>query len=120
MSIPTKTQYLAKIFLVSPSEELKDKYKGAIERHNHNIVSSGHPDSGFDIFTPEPTVTALNSALRSSFCNSLDKKFTVQTVKADMRIKVAMYKIVRDDGERANKYRQDTACTQDLALARRT
>jgi len=93
-----KVGYIAKICLVSPSSEWKDKYKGAIEIHNQNIEASGHPDSGFDIFTPEPTVTALNSALRNSFFNSLDKKFTVQTVKSDMKIKVAMYKVIYSDG----------------------
>ena len=94
-----KVGYIAKICLISPSSEWKDKYKGAIEIHNQNLEASVHPDSGFDIFTPEPTVTALNSALRISFFNSLAKKFTVQTVKSDMKIKIAMYKVIYSEVE---------------------
>ena len=90
-----KSRYIAKIFLVDPSEEWKDKYKAAIRDHNQMIETSEHPDSGFDIYTPEEAAAALNDRLHENFYSSLGRnRGCVRTAKADMRVKVAMYKVV--------------------------
>ena len=93
-----EARYIAKIFLIGASEELESKYEAAIEKHNQKVGNSEHPDSGFDIYTPEEATDTLNERLREGFHSSPGDRVSVLTVKADMQVKVAMYRVVSHDG----------------------
>ena len=73
--------YVLKIHLDDPTDELRAKYEDHVSLHNSKVTSS-HPDSGLDVYTPLAAVAALNEALTHSHSNVLDRKYTVKTVKA--------------------------------------
>lgn len=125
MSLQTRCTYHLKFFLDNSSEELKDKYKDAIARHNSMVETSNHPDSGFDLYTPLPEVEKLNEGIRKihddvlrqgthyrALCDGRPIESRVNannepvhnpenppmTYKGNMKVKTAMYKI-SDDGQ---------------------
>ena len=121
MSLQTRCTYHLKFFLDDSSEDLKDKYKDAIARHNSMAETSNHPDSGFDLYTPLSEIEKLNEGIRaihdetlfressSGLCDSRPMESRVvhnngpvhnppMTYKGSMKVKTAMYKI-SDDGE---------------------
>jgi hypothetical protein len=119
MSSQIHCTYYLKIFLDDYSEELKDKYKDAIIRHNTMTETSNHPDSGFDLYTPLSEIEKLNEGIRvihddgifgessSHLCDShpIENNEPVRhhqnhpmTYKGSMKVKTAMYKI-SDDGQ---------------------
>ena len=87
--------YVLKIHLDDPTDELRAKYDDAAKRHNDQTTSA-HPDSGLDVYTPLAAVAALNEALAHSHDNALDHRYTVKTVKADMRVRAAMFRTTQD------------------------
>jgi dUTP pyrophosphatase len=61
---------------VDPSDtDLLQKYQNAIEQHNHNVLTSKYPNSGFDLFFPKDT----------KFGN-LVTEFVSMNVKCEMHI----------------------------------
>lgn len=95
--------YHLKFFLDDSSEELKDKYKDAITRHNSMVETSNHPDSGFDLYTPLSEVEKLNEGIRKLYDDALRIRShevweldSPMTHKASMKVKTAMYRISRD------------------------
>jgi dUTP pyrophosphatase len=57
------------------NDELKEKYKSHIEKHNESVSTSEFPDAGFDLFVPENT----------HFDVPFEKKMI------DMKVKMEMY-----------------------------
>ena len=48
------------LFIHTTNHELKIKYMNAVEEHNRQVQSS-HPNSGFDLFSPEDITTNKSS-----------------------------------------------------------
>ncbi len=90
MEQPTRCPYFLKLYLVDSSEELKDKYKDAILRHNTMVETSNHPDSGFDLFTPLTTIHDINEEIQQCHLRS---RASV-TVKGNMKVQTAMFKVI--------------------------
>ncbi len=93
--------YHLRFFLDDSSEELKDKYKEAITRHNSMVETSNHPDSGFDLYTPLPEVEKLNEGITIALgAASCPREFGTaagsMAIKGSMNVKTAMFRISRD------------------------
>lgn len=48
------------LFIHTANHELREKYMISVEEHNRQVNSS-HPNSGFDLFSPEDIETNLNT-----------------------------------------------------------
>ena len=46
-----------KLFIVSTDNNLIERYKSAIDKHNNKILTNDFPDAGFDIFVPDDILT---------------------------------------------------------------
>lgn len=114
--------YVLKIHLDDPTDELSAKYENHVLLHNSKVTCS-HPDSGLDVYTPPAAVAALNEALAHSHSNVLDRKYTVKTVKADMGVRAAMFRAVRKGEETTwtpvgyHLYPRSSISKTDLRLA---
>lgn len=52
-SVPLEEYAILHIYVDEADEELVQKYEDHVEQHNHKVISSQYPDSGFDLFIPE-------------------------------------------------------------------
>jgi dUTP pyrophosphatase len=48
------------LFIHTSNDELKKRYMISVEEHNRQVIST-HPNSGFDLFSPERIVTNMNT-----------------------------------------------------------
>ena len=61
------------LFIHTANNELREKYMISVEEHNRQVNSS-HPNSGFDLFSPEDIETNLNTVKLDTqvTCSMLD------------------------------------------------
>ena len=78
--IDCDTKYAILNVAVTGDEELTEKYRQHIDKHNNSVCSSKYPDAGFDLFVPDET----------EFTVAFEKKMI------DMKVKMEMYSVDKE------------------------
>ena len=82
------TKYAIINIAVTGDEELKEKYREHINKHNSIVYSSKYPDAGFDLFVPDET----------EFNVAFEKKMI------DMKVKMEMYSVDKEQSKISSYY----------------